>query len=237
MLQRKEKQGFQVIPETRENHESGKEFQVKKRMISAVLAMIVFVSALSVPSFAYSRTNAVNYANTYALNHNVNYSYFLINGNCANFVSQCMYAGGVQMDGTWYYKQKVFGDSYSNAWTVANDLKNYMKNNLGAERLVSKWRRTGRSSDGSYSYVNNSNNLTNAGIEVVFYDWRGDGIIDHASIVVGTGNSADGSAYKGSSYGDLVNQNSTDRKQTLWHLDQYNTKNRDYTEIYAFRLS
>ena len=95
MLQRKEKQGFHVIPETRENHESGTEFQVKKRMISAVLAMIVFVSALSVPSFAYSRANAINYADTYALCSNPSHMVYF--SNCANFVSQCLKAGGVQM--------------------------------------------------------------------------------------------------------------------------------------------
>lgn len=199
--------------------------------------MIVFVSALSVPSFAYSRTNAVNYANTYVLNHNTNHKYFTLGGNCTNFVSQCMYAGGVKMDSTWNFTQGVVStyNTYTRAWTVADELNNYVKINLGGERLVSKWRRTGRSSDGSYSYVNNSNNLTNSGIEIVFYDWQGDGMIDHSSIVVGTGNSADGSKYNNSAYGDLVDQNSTDRKQTLWHLDYWNNR-RATTEIYAFRL-
>lgn len=78
--------------------------------------------------------------------------------------------------------------------------------------------------------MNNSNNLTNTGIEIVFYDWQDDGIIDHSSIIVGTGNSLDGTGY-----GDLVDQNSTDRKQTLWHLDSYNS-NKKTTAIYAFRL-
>lgn len=205
---------------------------MKKRAISVVLAMIVFVSALSVPSFAYSRTNAVNYANTYALSCNPNHKYFTRGGNCTNFVSQCMYAGGVKTDSTWNFTQGVVStyNTYTRAWTVADELKNYIKINLGGERLVSKWKKYGDSSQGVYGYVNNSNNLTNTGIEIVFYDWQDDGIIDHSSIVVGTGNSLDGTGY-----GDLVDQNSTDRKQTLWHLDSYNS-NKKTTAIYAFRL-
>lgn len=205
---------------------------MKKRAISVVLAMIVFVSALSVPSFAYSRTNAVNYANTYALSCNPNHKYFTRGGNCTNFVSQCMYAGGVKTDSTWNFTQGVVStyNTYTRAWTVADELKNYIKINLGGERLVSKWKKYGDSSQGVYGYVNNSNNLTNTGIEIVFYDWQDDGIIDHSSIIVGTGNSLDGTGY-----GDLVDQNSTDRKQTLWHLDSYNS-NKKTTAIYAFRL-
>lgn len=48
--------------------------------------MIVFVSALSVPSFAYSRANAINYADTYALYSNPSHMVYF--SNCANFVSQ-----------------------------------------------------------------------------------------------------------------------------------------------------
>lgn len=208
---------------------------MRKTLIAKVLAVILILNVLVVPSFAYSRANAVNYANTYVLNHNSEYVYF-IRGNCANFVSQCLYAGGVRQDSVWWYKDKLIGESHSNAWAVADDLKNYMKNNLGAERLVSKWKKTGSTSDGSYSYVNNSSNLTNTGIEVVFYDWDGDGTIDHASIIVGTGYAADKKEYNGSYYGDLINQNTTDRKQTLWHLDGWNS-HRLETEIYAFRLN
>lgn len=102
---------------------------MKKRAISVVLAMIVFVSALSVPSFAYSRTNAVNYANTYALSCNPNHKYFTRGGNCTNFVSQCMYAGGVKTDSTWNFTQGVVStyNTYTRAWTVADELKNYKK--------------------------------------------------------------------------------------------------------------
>ncbi|MGM9671590.1 MAG: amidase domain-containing protein [Oscillospiraceae bacterium] len=230
MLQRKEKQGFQVVPETRENHEAGKEFRVKKRMISVALAMIVFVSALSVPSFAYSRANAINYADTYALYSNPSHMVYF--SNCANFVSQCLKAGGVQMDDTWWFKAgyKPAYNTYSTAWVRADSLKNYMKNNLQATRLVSKWKKTANSAKNEYAYVDNSNNLINYGITVIFYDWQDDGIIDHTSIMVGTGNALDGTGY-----GDLIDQNTTNRKQTIWHLDSYNG-DKLTTAIYAFRI-
>lgn len=134
MLQRKEKQGFQVIPETRENHESGKEFQVKKK------------------------------------------------NDFSSFGNDCVCECTIR--------------SFVCIFT---------------------------------------HKCCEPGIEIVFYDWQGDGMIDHSSIVVGTGNSADGSKYNNSAYGDLVDQNSTDRKQTLWHLDYWNNR-RATTEIYAFRL-
>lgn len=137
------------------------------------------------------------------------------------------------MDSIWKCTQGMtsYYNTYTKAWTVADDLKNYMKNNLGAERLVSKWKKYADSSTNTYAYINNSGNLTNTGIEVVFYDWQDDGTIDHASIIVGTGTALDGTGY-----GDLIDQNTTDRKHAIWHLDSFNDNKYD-TAIYAFRLS
>lgn len=206
---------------------------MRKTLIAKVLAVILILNALAVPSFAYSRANAVAYADKYVLNSNSNHQYFTNGGNCTNFVSQCLYAGGVKMDSIWYcvMESSPMYNQYSSAWLRADSLKNYLKNNLGAERLVSKWTKYGNSSQGVYGYTDNSSNLTNTGIEIVFYDWQDDGIIDHASIIVGTGTALDGTGY-----GDLIDQNTTDRKHTIWHLDSYNA-NKLTTAIYAFRLS
>ncbi|MGH4122507.1 MAG: amidase domain-containing protein [Clostridium sp.] len=83
----------------------------------------------------YSRINAVNYARTYALHPNPNFRYFsLINnetsGDCANFVSQCLLAGGAPMIFTgshpwWYNKANTLStedDTWSVTWTVAHSL-------------------------------------------------------------------------------------------------------------------
>lgn len=207
---------------------------MKKRAVIIVLILAIAMAQLSTAA-AYNRTKAVNYANTYATQHNSDYRYFGLGGNCTNFVSQCLFAGEAPKDSIWWYQKNIgprILDTYSNAWTVADDFKNYIKNNLQALRLVSKWRKTANPSNNTFAYVNNSNNLTCTGIEIIFYDWDDDGEINHSSIIVKTGTAADSSG----DYGDLIDQNSRDRYQVIWHLDDYNTK-RDTTAIYAFRLT
>lgn len=55
----------------------------------------------------YSRDNAVNYAKTYYKNFNSNYPDLTsLGGDCANFVSQCLLAGGKTMSGDWYIYKK-----------------------------------------------------------------------------------------------------------------------------------
>ena len=52
---------------------------------------------------SYNRDNVVSYAKQYANNYNPNYiDYATYEGSsdCANFVSQCLYAGGIAMTDT-----------------------------------------------------------------------------------------------------------------------------------------
>lgn len=59
----------------------------------------------------YSSEAAVNYANQYWQNYNPAYPDLnKLGGDCANFVSQCLYAGGKQMNGDWHIYQK--NDTY-----------------------------------------------------------------------------------------------------------------------------
>ena len=47
-------------------------------------------------ALSYNRNSAVNYAQTYCSRYNSNYhNYASVGGDCANFVSQCMIAGGM----------------------------------------------------------------------------------------------------------------------------------------------
>lgn len=89
----------------------------------------------------YSRTNAVNYATRYALKPNPAYRYFpLVNdssGDCANFISQCLRAGGAPMNFTsrvpWWYRSNnsanVMDDTWSVSWAVAHSLYWTLKTN------------------------------------------------------------------------------------------------------------
>ncbi|MBX4266220.1 amidase domain-containing protein [Clostridium estertheticum] len=90
----------------------------------------------------YSRVNAVKYARTYALFPNQSFRYFpLINnetsGDCANFLSQCLLAGGSPMlynvsHPWWYHKANNIStkdDTWSISWAIAHSLYWLLKNN------------------------------------------------------------------------------------------------------------
>lgn len=82
----------------------------------------------------YSRINAVKYAKTYALHPNPSFRYFPLigdsSGDCANFISQCLLAGGGPMifnsSYPWWYKKantiSTKDDTWSTSWTTANSL-------------------------------------------------------------------------------------------------------------------
>jgi len=88
----------------------------------------------------YNRVAAMNYAIKYALVPNKDYKYFQsINedgGDCTNFVSQCLKAGGALMDYNnvrpWWYDVKR--GKASICWAVAHSLFWYLKINLSINR-------------------------------------------------------------------------------------------------------
>lgn len=81
---------------------------------------------------AYSRNSAVNYALTYGANPNPRYRYFKeyqqLGGDCTNFISQCLHAGGAPFDYNfkiqWWYNSS---GSWSPAWAIAHSLYWYLK--------------------------------------------------------------------------------------------------------------
>ncbi len=89
---------------------------------------------LKAEAATYNASEAAKYALTYWENYNPNYSnYNSIGGDCANFVSQCLYAGGLPMDDDWYWY------SYSNksaSWTGALSIKKYLVDNLGYKLIM-----------------------------------------------------------------------------------------------------
>lgn len=69
---------------------------------------------------SFSLTKANNYAKRWAYSPNPQYVYFRENGDCANFVSQIMKAGGFRENAEWRYN----AGRPTRAWSVANDLAN-----------------------------------------------------------------------------------------------------------------
>lgn len=88
------------------------------------------------PRVAYSPTDAVTYAQTYYKNYNPNYpDWSSLGGDCANFVSQCLYAGGKSMVGSggdatnfanWFSSGKTQNTSLvSSTWRGADAFRNF----------------------------------------------------------------------------------------------------------------
>ena len=79
----------------------------------------------------YNRENAVAYARKYAFSQNPLFGNFRgIGGNCTNFVSQCIFAGGCVMNYTptfgWYY---ISLDERSPSWTGVEYFYNFIVGN------------------------------------------------------------------------------------------------------------
>ena len=85
---------------------------------------------------AYNRDNAVSYAKQYANNYNPNYVDYATypgSSDCANFVSQCLYTGGIAMNDDWHYRTP--GDPnpvVSTAWRGAQSLRRFVQSLAGA---------------------------------------------------------------------------------------------------------
>lgn len=81
-----------------------------------------------ITSKAYDRARAVEYARRWALSRNpLFYDFTGGGGNCTNFVSQCLLAGGLVMDPTeifgWYY---VSIDDRAPSWTGVEEFYEYL---------------------------------------------------------------------------------------------------------------
>ena len=74
----------------------------------------------------YNRQKAVDYASEWYNDRNDEfYSYSDLSGDCTNFTSQCLYAGGIPMDSDWYSirtEKNIFKRIFQKPW-------NWFKNN------------------------------------------------------------------------------------------------------------
>lgn len=150
------------------------------------------------PQEPYSPFLAQTYANQWVDNtvelRNPVYLYYP--SDCANFVSQTLRAGGwrntaigpAASDLYWYYAS---ASQVSDTWKVANALH----------------RRFAFNYESWYGgLVINPSTLRARVGDVIFADWTGDSIIDHAMIVTGTGASGE----------PLVSYHTTDRENYPW---------------------
>ena len=114
-------------------------------------------SLVSTTSYTYNYdvSLAIEYADEwvphiYSSESMMNPSYynpdFSIGGasDCQNYVSQCLYAGGIEMDNNWYYN--IDSHTWSSNWTRVRDFHNYWSSILGNGTVYS---------DGSNVYPGN----------------------------------------------------------------------------------
>ncbi|HZU14839.1 MAG TPA: amidase domain-containing protein [Chloroflexota bacterium] len=192
-----------------------------------VIAVVVFCAAgipLSHPALAssgYSGTAAASYADTYWSNYNPAWPSFANSGgDCTNFVSQALYAGGIAMrtsptysgNAAWYMIKVHNRWSYSNPWVNAQDDSVFLEQHLTGIKVVA-------TIYGAAPGQTVSDGDAQPG-DVVLYDWNNDGTFDHEAIVTasdGTKN-ADGTT----NY-DLVDAHTNNRYHAYWTLAQYNT--------------
>jgi cell wall-associated NlpC family hydrolase len=192
--------------------------------LGASLAVAIpskLIATPSSPAAAYNGQTAANYANVYAVTPNPNYPFFTGTGvgDCANFVSQALKAGGQPVRyitgthtklGNWWdfsYTQTI--TIYEYYWqstysaTAADDLKMFLTSD-------SDW----GTAEATYSYAADGATPPYDAIgtgDVLFYNW-GQGMgISHAAIQVGT-----------SGLGSYVDEHTSNRKQVFWTLKPYN---------------
>ena len=120
----------------------------------------------------YNRERAVRYARRWAYSFNpLFYNFSDIGGDCTNFASQCLFAGGLPMNFTpilgWYYLNV---NNRSPSWTGVNELYEFLINNDGVGP---------RAVEVDLSEIEDA--------DLIQLDFDGDGDFDHTPIVVDRG--------------------------------------------------
>ena len=109
--------------------------------------------------YAYNVDNAIAYADKWATSRNPEYRQYP-GVDCCNFVSQCLYAGGMPKNSAWYPASYA----WINCSGAIDNFKNY----------------------GTFMSANNGNVLRG---NPVYYDWNSNGVYDHTAICVGKNSS------------------------------------------------
>lgn len=154
------------------------------------------------PFAKYNRDAVKSYADRWWNDYNPEYSQFAVD--CTNFVSQCLYAGGIPMDytnskekGWWYRKKQGNVAVWSFSWSVAHSLYWYLMNPHSV----------------FYAKQVTEPQLLQIG-DVILYDWNGTGRYGHSVIV----------AEKDADGMPLVNAHTANSKHRYW----------DYQDSYAW---
>lgn len=147
---------------------------------------------MSAPLSPYNREKAVAYAQTWAKARNPRfYDYSAIGGDCTNFISQCILAGGGIMNHTptfgWYY---IDANRKAPAWTGVPYLYNFLTRTTGGPGPVGQDAEVSEMTPG----------------DIIQLAFRETGAFGHSLIVVKAGQPA-------ALQNILINTHSYDRKE------------------------
>lgn len=169
---------------------------------------ILVVSPVSA-ALAYNGSAAAQYADQYATSYNPLYPSFANSGgDCANFVSQALNAGGILPrtsgtgDATWFMtKTGKHAFSWSASWVNAQDNSVFLTQHLTGAMVI-----------GTYVGLQPGQIVPSGASQgdVVLYDWNNDGVYDHESLVT----TADGQS---------VDAHTNNRLHAYWTLAPYNS--------------
>ena len=150
-------------------------------------------TSLSMNLFAYCLNNPVNcvdhfgyyvaycaynYANKWWCGYNSAYKSNDADADCANFVSQCLFEGGLsKMTQKWYNKKVLGLFKISSKWGKANDLYKWLKEEKYIKRQIIVKNKK-ELSDCVKKYLYNKRWC----IAAIFFDWTNDGKVDHAAL-------------------------------------------------------
>jgi hypothetical protein len=183
-----------------------------------VVPIVLALFAISSPSTAsaasgYNGAAAAAYADAYWQNYNAAWPSFANSGgDCTNFVSQALYAGGIVMrtspsysgNAAWYMLTSKHRWSYALPWVNAQDNSIFALQHLpGVTQVASYY--------GVAPGQTVADNATEG--DVVLYDFNNDGVYDHEAIVT---------ASDSTTKWDLVDAHTNNRYHAYWTLAQYN---------------
>jgi len=188
------------------------------RLVLSVFALSFASLAIASAAFAYNGSAAAAYADTYWLNYNPAWPSFANSGgDCTNFVSQALYAGGITMRtsptfsgaAAWYMVKKKNRWSYATSWVNAQQQSIFLLQYLPGVTQVASY----------YGLAPGATAPDQAQQgDVVLYDWNNDGVYDHEAIVT----ASDGANPDGTTNWDLVDAHTNNRYHAYWTLAQYN---------------
>ena len=153
-------QNFVWMEEEAEYASEAEKADLDDRRVVSGDGTLEMMAASSNGTYAYNVSNAIAYADKYCINYNTAYnSYKGKGGDCANFVSQCLFAGGFKQDSVWY--------KHSVAW-------------INVMKQIEHFKAYGK-----FLTANNTNLIKG---NPIYFDWNGDSTYDHATICVGRNN-------------------------------------------------